>query len=204
MNAIAKRSAPGLPVVPTIPRPSVALESAMNWAENGFKSGPTYRPDDWFSERLPLPAVADEAKALLAIFDQALTPAAPDLVKRWLLPIAAAVANSPTERDFAARAAAIALACVDMPIVAFTARAQREALQTFKFWPSAAEVCALLEEEAAPHRRHRLDVLKIVSVRPIAELEEARRLHDERRRRDGTRRWPSDSRRLISQMTGGL
>jgi len=163
-------------------------------AERRFVPGPTFADDDWFHDRLPSDAILAEARGLVAAFDVVLAPAAPQLVRGWLKPLAGAVANPPGEFDFDARAAALITACATMPVVAFTSATLREAIWRFKFWPSASDLLALLQEEADRYQARRRDVLKVASVRPIAELEEARRLHDERCRRDGTGRYPSDRR----------
>ena len=73
----------------------------------------------------------------------------PEAVWLWVLPLAAAVANPPSEGDMKKRAAVIAGACAELPRAVFNVETQRQAMREFRFWPSVADVHALLANVAA-------------------------------------------------------
>lgn len=100
----------------------------------------------------------------------------------WLRVLAAGVRNPPAEEDFGVRYAAVMTACVDVAAAAWDDRSLMAALRKFEFWPSAAEIFALLRAEEhvleidAFRDRHRLagmsdeDVLAVRSyVRWLAQ-----------------------------------
>ena len=105
-------------------------------------------------QRVTVPApVLAEAEAAAAIYARLCAPAEPAALRRWLAPINAAVRNPRgTAAEFDLAVAAIAEACADIPASVLTQRTLREALQSFQFWPAAADVYALLSAHAAPLR----------------------------------------------------
>jgi hypothetical protein len=72
-------------------------------------------------------------------------------------------AKSPADADFAAWCAGVALAVGHLEVGAFTAATQRQALQTFKFFPSAADVYEILAPAAVEIRQ------RIYHLRRIAD-----------------------------------
>ncbi len=98
-------------------------------------------------------ALRVEARAAADRLRKLLTPVDADTVRRWLLPINAAVRRPLAAEDFAARAAAIAITVSGLPSRVFTVPTQREAMQTFRIFPAAADICGLLEPYVADLRR---------------------------------------------------
>lgn len=82
-------------------------------------------------------------------FDEmlAVTIARPTL-EAWLEPLVTAVKNPPPEDQYDGRIEAIMRAAGALPLAVLGPVTQAEALKTFKFWPSAAELLELLEKEA--------------------------------------------------------
>ena len=95
-------------------------------------------------------------------------PAEPETIAAWLEPLAVAVANPPSDDKLTGFAVVLAMTCGEFPLPVWQC-AHIEALQTFKFWPAAAEIHALLSRhderqkaelsprsipsrEGAPHR----------------------------------------------------
>lgn len=95
-----------------------------------------------------VPSLRAEADAERARVKAAMQPADPAAIVRWLAPLATLVANAPTGEDLRSKCQAMAIVLSDLPGSLFTPRTQREAAQTFKFWPSAAEVHDLLAPQA--------------------------------------------------------
>lgn len=63
---------------------------------------------------------------------------------QWLAPMAV-LPGAPPRQDMKAICSVILLAVDDMPAALLTQATMREALRTFKFWPTPAEVRALLQ-----------------------------------------------------------
>ena len=185
MTAVRK-TGPTIPAAITLPTPSAAL--AAEAERLGHRYGQV--EEAWidgrlatFADRPPPRDVRAEARTMLAALAAALDPVEPTTVRAWLRPLAPAVRNPPTAPEFEARAAAIALACSTVPRCAFTLTSQAEALRRFSYWPSAADVVELLDEHARPIRARHRAIERVVTVRPLAELAEAREA--DWRRRDG-------------------
>lgn len=89
-------------------------------------------------------AVKAEARAAADAMAPLCAPVTMEALREWIRPIGAAVRNPPSQEDFAAWGAALVIACDDFAIGAFTATTQREALQTFQFWPSVADICGIV------------------------------------------------------------
>lgn len=94
-----------------------------------------------------------EAEWALGKMGDTLAQATPDALRTWLKPINAGVRNPQDAAAFALRCTAIVLACDGIPAGALTPEAQRDALRTFEFFPSAPEVHNLLTRHANPIRR---------------------------------------------------
>lgn len=141
LSPVAQRSLPATNIVP--PR----LSPDLGYAVRRMAEDPAQPP-----LALP-PHLRTEALNAADRFANLLVAVEPDTVRRWLLPVNAAVRNPLSADDFNTRAAAIAVAVADLPACVFTAPAQREALATFQFFPSGADVRALLEPQANELRR---------------------------------------------------
>lgn len=107
-----------------------------------------------FRYRSPLTdALVGEAQRLLPVFRIASEAASPGLLARWLTPIALTVRNPLATDEIAGVAELFAPLLSDLPGGCFTAATQRYAAQTFKFWPSPADLAELVRDEAADIRR---------------------------------------------------
>lgn len=98
------------------------------------------------------PHLRERAAAYLAEADRAAAPASPGAVAAWLAAVCGAVANPPTEDEYRVRAGAVAAACSDLPGWVFNAETATLAVRRFQWFPSAAEVYALLGEATKAHR----------------------------------------------------
>jgi hypothetical protein len=97
-------------------------------------------------QRLPLhPQARHEAERGRDVLASMCQPIDRQQLVAWLYPLAAASRIVPSDEDFMAKASVIAVAVSDFPRACFTAETQREALRVFKYFPSAADVCDLLE-----------------------------------------------------------
>jgi hypothetical protein len=65
-------------------------------------------------------------------------------IRDWLLQLGASVRNPPSQHDFQARMSAVSMACHDIPARCWCRESLVEAVQTFQFWPSGADVFGLL------------------------------------------------------------
>lgn len=138
-------------VVPASPAPSWNLQRAMDAYARLEASGELHRHTE-----ADVPAfVRDEAGARLAKMTVNDAPATVDAILAWLAPIAAAVAQGPSEADYRARAGAILAACQDVPGWAFSDAIAVAAIRKFQWFPSVAEVRALILDEMADERRQR-------------------------------------------------
>ena len=162
MNAIVPSSPRGLPALPPS-GPSISPD--LSAAVRRMIEAPDAPP-------IPITAlVKSEAGKALERLDNVLAPMTADILRAWLTPVAMAVRNPPTRGDFEARFAAILAACADLPACACTGTSQREALASFAFWPSAADVRKLLSDACVDQRRKRAALRAIANGReePAAE-----------------------------------
>lgn len=91
----------------------------------------------------------DEANRLIPYFETAMrTAITRDRLAMWFGPIPHAVSNPPPQDDLPGRIKVIAEVVCDLPAAVLTVETRREAMRTWKFWPSAAEVFAFLEDKA--------------------------------------------------------
>lgn len=86
---------------------------------------------------------------------------------RFLRPIAAAVRNPPSEQDFKARVAALAMA---MPTATADILAkqwlQAEAMRKCQFWPSVADLAEIIQPEINDARRQQSEAVAAISYCP--------------------------------------
>ena len=127
-----------LPAVATEPHFTGPLEHAIS----------THTEPGWNGEykRLALhPGARHEAENGRKVLASMCQPIDRQQLIAWLYPLVAASRIVPSDEDFMAKASVIAIAVSDFPRACFTAETQREALRMFKYFPSAADVCDLLE-----------------------------------------------------------
>lgn len=92
-----------------------------------------------------------EAAAAAAKYADLCSPPTLERVMWWLRAINAAVRNPQPEEAFMAWAVTVAgVVCHDIPQATLIPATQREAVQSFAFFPSAADVYKLLRPHAAP------------------------------------------------------
>lgn len=135
-----------LPAVAVEPRFTGPLEHAVR----------SHTEPAWNGEyqRLPLhPQSRHEAERGRDILASMCQPIDRQQLVAWLYPLVAASRIVPSDEDFMAKASVIATAVSDFPRACFTTETQREALRVFKYFPSAADVCDLLE----PTRKRLVD-----------------------------------------------
>jgi hypothetical protein len=119
---------------------SDGLASAIYLAESD--------PDGVVSGRHTFPAqVVDEARAGLDLMASA-RPAGPREIYEWLTAVVDSVRNPPTREDAQKRAAHVSAACSDLPADLFTAAALKAGMRKWEFWPSVADVRAVVLETA--------------------------------------------------------
>ena len=107
-------------------------------------------PDVGVNLALVNDAMRREAKSAADAMRAQCEPATFATVKDWLAMLNNAVKNPMEREEFLDRCEAITIACGDLPHVVFTPATQREALRTFEFFPSVAQVHALLRPHGAP------------------------------------------------------
>jgi hypothetical protein len=173
MNAIAKSTRrEELPQFASAPVGSPALQRALEDSRY-YRPGPIWSDREWFAERPPTAEVQTEARALLGSIEEWMAKPSPTRIAAWLKPIAAAVRNPPSESDFAARCAALAL--MELPAAAFNTANRHQLLWNCQFWPSVADICAAMREDQARLRDWRTDLSKVAYARPASEYDAARR-----------------------------
>lgn len=154
MNAITP-IAPAPVVAKTSAALAVALENEMLRLaqEPGWRSAPTRQSD----------AVIEEARALLANAGAITRPASADHIARWIEPLNVACRNPQSADDIDGWAEAVAFACQRIPASAFNPDNLRKLMAASQFFPSAADVLAIVQPEA--DRVHR----KLAAARSIAQ-----------------------------------
>lgn len=164
MNAIVRRSSAA-----PLPEPSASLAAAL---EGGERVVRPILPDD--APRLvPLhpPTAADvaEGRRLLPAYEAAMRPPTADVVRPWLLRLAGAVRQPPSAEEVATRAGLLAEAAEGLPALLFGPETLREAMRRWEWWPSVADVVALLAPLAAPHRLRLSRLRRLAGVTDAAE-----------------------------------
>lgn len=126
--------------------------------------------------RFGVPALAGHlhgrAVGYLAEVEAEAAPAALTAVLAWLAPVAGSVAQAPSQGDFETRAAAVQMACLDIPGWAFNSATSLAAVRKFQWFPSAAEVRTLLGEETREHRATIRALKAIVKAAPAASTDQ--------------------------------
>jgi hypothetical protein len=84
--------------------------------------------------------VQAEARDVLTDLEAFAAPVTEDVLRAWLAPIPMVVRNEKSPEMIGGWLAGVAMTVGHLEIGAFTAETQREGLQTFKFFPSAADV----------------------------------------------------------------
>ena len=136
-----------------LPSASPALSAALGEVAAGR---------DVLGAGLPAPVIA-EARAALALAP--VRPAGPRMLLEWLRPVVVAVRNPPDRQRAEDFAAALAAACCDLPADLWGAEALRAGLRDWKFWPSVAEVRAVVRAAGAAPLARRSALRLIASAR---------------------------------------
>lgn len=147
------------------PAPSAGLQRLLDEYSRYEASGELHR----FRPDVP-PAVRDEARSLVAHRQANNPPVTMEAVLKWLTPLVAAVAQPPDEQTYRTRATAVLAACSDLPASAFSSSTSLAAVRKFQWFPSAAEVRALLMEETAPQRQLQR-ALRVLATQPPADAQ---------------------------------
>ncbi|MDE2022164.1 MAG: hypothetical protein KGI71_04640 [Patescibacteria group bacterium] len=139
MNQVATTTSRA--IIADVPRMTPALRDVMRRVLNPH-------PDVGLRLEAVPAHVQTEARGIIPQLEALCCPAGADLVRHWLLPINSAVSQPLGPEDFDARAAAIAAAVGDMPMAVFMPRNQAEAMRTWRWFPSAADVADFLGPKA--------------------------------------------------------
>jgi len=107
-------------------------------------------------------AVQAEARRALEVIAPFAVPVTESTLREWLMPIPSAVRNEKAPEAIVAWLTGVAMAVGHLEVGAFTAETQREALQTFRFFPSAADVYEVVAGPAVKIRE-RIRVLRIIA-----------------------------------------
>lgn len=112
----------------------------LNMPGGSFIQVPRYRDSG--------PAVKEEAKRLIEVYRSAVRPPSANYLRAWLQALAMVVRNPVSAAELDAMSGIFAAALGTVPVAAFSQTAWVRALQTFKFWPSPADLFALVKEDA--------------------------------------------------------
>lgn len=170
MNEIAPTRPQYVPT-PVIENLSTTLRRAVE--EYGIGSRRYAAPDGDVVAIAAAPPVLteaqrDEARAAAALYQVTMDPVTAGQVRDWLKPINAGVRNPQGPEDFAVRAAAIAMVCDGMPARLFGVETQRAMLAASQFFPSAADVAAVMQPRADKMRRELEALQSLARERPPA------------------------------------
>ncbi|GAC1601594.1 MAG: hypothetical protein NVS3B2_04640 [Ramlibacter sp.] len=113
-------------------------------------------------------AMVAEARRLLDAHERAFVPIAGPALAAWLEPLSVVLASAPREKALLMFAATAALALDDLPDSVLNQGTQREALRTWRFWPSAADLVALLAPHAQQYLARRDGLRTLAATRPPA------------------------------------
>lgn len=91
------------------------------------------------------PAMREAARNALQELEPFERPVTEQVLREWVAPIPLVVRNEKTPEALAGWFSGLLMAVERMPCGAFTRRSQRDAIQTFQFFPSVADICALLQ-----------------------------------------------------------
>lgn len=162
MTAVATRQA-GAIAIPALPDAVAQYLAAMaEWqaARAAWAALPdAAQPHAWDGGQRPaMPALtpdqrnlaADAADDMAAVVGRRASAAD---IRAWLMPVNAGVRNPQDGDAFALRASAIALACHDIPAAVFDRETQVALLRAAQFFPSVADVLAVVQPVADRLRR---------------------------------------------------
>jgi hypothetical protein len=127
-----------LQVATSATQPSKALVAVLDSRRNRVVDGHLRPPV------VPSPGVMAEARRLLAEWDRHARPPTALRIDTWLVELSAGTAGG-VGADLEARRRAICIACSEFPATVFNRKTSILALQTFRFFPTAADVCQLLK-----------------------------------------------------------
>lgn len=91
------------------------------------------------------PAVREAAHKAIETFSPYEQPVTQEILFSWCDPIPGTVRNGKSPEAILKWLAGLMLAVDGFPCGAFNQRTQKEALQTFQFFPSAADICQILQ-----------------------------------------------------------
>lgn len=130
-------------------------------------------------------AVVAEARRILPDLERAMEPCPTDMIRayaeQFVEMIAASVAIMPDEKTISLRCAALAMACGDLPSMAFSPEALKACITRFKFFPSVHEIMEVLSEHMAP-MRDKIARTRMISRTTPREAPPARRMPTEEER----------------------
>ena len=156
MNELVLRSGKTVTLSPT-------LQDAVWTAEEPIGRYPGIGPDDagMIIHRAfrPSSGAVEEAKGLLPLIPAILAPVTVPDMRKWLKMLNGAVRNPQDGDDFDIRLAAIGFAVSQYPRQCFNDDTLREAMRTFAFFPSASDLCKLLDSAATSLQR-RVDAIR--------------------------------------------
>lgn len=109
------------------------------------------------------PEIRASAREAIARFEPYERPVTEKVLREWLAPIPQVVRNEKTTEALKGWMAGVMLALRGFPIGAFNQSTQRSALQTFQFFPSAADVCDVLQPTVT-EIRDRMRALRQVAM----------------------------------------
>ena len=174
---------PNVPSLPTrsrdiVPALSRTLSSAIaNLEPTRYSGGDPDQPPLVMPGRGPTAAAKAEAIAELDAMERTPLLNERDL-GMWLRPIVAArLPNGPANEDARnGMLAGIYFACRHLPKAVLREEVMDEAFRTWRFWPSPADVCALLERTAKPWTTRLADLRAVIAAplyRPVVAVEGA-------------------------------
>lgn len=122
--------------------------------------------DEMFQERIQQstysPAIRQAAREALVKLEPFERPVSEQILREWVAPIPLVVRNEKTPEALAGWFSGLLLAVDGMPCGAFTLRNQRDALQTFKFFPSVSDICDILSPTSA-RIRQQMQALRLIA-----------------------------------------
>lgn len=144
------------PILPKLP-------NALNAVYCAVESGAGYQPS--YSN-----LIHAQIETALVLLTPLLTPVTDKHLLDWLLPIPAVVRNGGRgEAETKAWFAGVCLACAGLPASLFNRATQAEALRTFQFFPSAADIYQLVAADKAKLAARAMILRKMLDT-PTEEL----------------------------------
>lgn len=140
MSEISRRDGPPIPESrPILP----VLPDALSACYHAIESGAGYQPS--FSA-----LIHNQTRMALDALEPLLVPVTERHLREWLAPIPVGTRNpGKTPSELLGWVGAVCLACAGLPASLFNRATQAEALRTFQFFPSAADIYQLVAEDKA-------------------------------------------------------